>query len=80
MRSRGWTCAGQPHRLERSKARQEALRAKTQAHKGGIALKMVQESYSRGVPRSASASSVSAATDPETQIEWTFSAIADLKR
>jgi hypothetical protein len=47
------------------KARQEAQKAKAQARKDSIPIKMVQQSYSRGAPVSASASSASAATDQD---------------
>jgi hypothetical protein len=53
----------------KAKARQEAQKAKVQARKGSIPMQMVQQSYSRGAPVSASAATVS---DTETQYGWTF--------
>jgi hypothetical protein len=54
----------------KAKARQEAQKVKAQARKGSIPIRMVQQSYSRGAPVSASASSASAATVRSTKTQY----------
>jgi predicted ATP-grasp superfamily ATP-dependent carboligase len=69
----GGYCVAVKEQDDAAKARQEAQKAKAQARKGSIPIGMVQQSYSRGAPVSASASSASAATvsSTETQYGWT---------
>jgi hypothetical protein len=54
----------------KAKTRKEAQKAKAQARKGSIPIGTVQQSFSRGAPVSASASSASAATVNSTETQY----------